>query len=166
MILVIVNCVPRTAGALVKSLQATGGVKLGADCRVKPAAFVGHERISLLPLGRALKGGRLAASGWMKSTLRRRIRSLPLSWRAPSWIRRPMRIRSQVCRLMHLRPAFIWSSGRMATPLGANRMVQPFLLPISTRTCAIDFSRWQPTCSCDLCRRPIRTLVHVAPGAD
>ncbi|MEO8427404.1 MAG: hypothetical protein ABI651_09860 [Verrucomicrobiota bacterium] len=50
MVLVTVNCAPITAGALVESIQFTGGVKLGVDSSVNPATVAGQERISSFPL--------------------------------------------------------------------------------------------------------------------
>lgn len=57
MVFVTMNCVPINAGALVESIQVTGGVKLRVDCNVNPTTFVGQERMSSLPLGRTFKDG-------------------------------------------------------------------------------------------------------------
>ena len=57
MVFVIANCLPITTAGLVESDHVTGGAKLGADCNVKPAAFVSHERMSSLPFDFAFKVG-------------------------------------------------------------------------------------------------------------
>ena len=63
MVFVTVNCAPTVAGALVESIQVAGRVKLRVDCKVKPAAFVGQERMSSLPLCLADKYTGTARSG-------------------------------------------------------------------------------------------------------